>query len=288
MKIAVLMGGISSEKEVSLRTGAAITAALQRKGYDAFSLVLDKDNFVTALTNTEFDLAYVALHGEFGEDGRVQAFLDILGKKYTGSGYVESGISMNKTLTKKILDSYGVLSPKTYEKVEDIEKYPVVIKPTTEGSSVGLYICQNEADARNAVEALEGKEILIEDFIKGEELTVGVLNGEALGVLRIKPISGVYDYESKYTKGMTEYEFPAQISEASYDEAMKISAKVHKELNLKGATRSDFILRGEELFFLEVNTSPGMTETSLLPKIATLKNIDFDTLVEKIVCSVEK
>lgn len=288
MKIAVLMGGISSEKEVSLRTGAAITAALQRKGYDAFSLVLDKDNFVTALTNTEFDLAYVALHGEFGEDGRVQAFLDILGKKYTGSGYVESGISMNKTLTKKILDSYGVLSPKTYEKVEDIEKYPVVIKPTTEGSSVGLYICQNEADVRNAVEALEGKEILIEDFIKGEELTVGVLNGEALGVLRIKPISGVYDYESKYTKGMTEYEFPAQISEASYDEAMKISAKVHKELNLKGATRSDFILRGEELFFLEVNTSPGMTETSLLPKIATLKNIDFDTLVEKIVCSVEK
>ena len=288
MKIAVLMGGISSEKEVSLRTGAAITAALQRKGYDAFSLVLDKDNFVTALTNTEFDLAYVALHGEFGEDGRVQAFLDILEKKYTGSGYVESGISMNKTLTKKILDSYGVLSPKTYEKVEDIEKYPVVIKPTTEGSSVGLYICQNEADARNAVEALEGKEILIEDFIKGEELTVGVLNGEALGVLRIKPISGVYDYESKYTKGMTEYEFPAQISEASYDEAMKISAKVHKELNLKGATRSDFILRGEELFFLEVNTSPGMTETSLLPKIATLKNIDFDTLVEKIVCSVEK
>ena len=288
MKIAVLMGGISSEKEVSLRTGAAITAALQRKGYDAFSLVLDKDNFVTALTNTEFDLAYVALHGEFGEDGRVQAFLDILGKKYTGSGYVESGISMNKTLTKKILDSYGVLSPKTYEKVEDIEKYPVVIKPTTEGSSVGLYICQNEADARNAVEALEGKEILIEDFIKGEELTVGVLNGEALGVLRIKPISGVYDYESKYTKGMTEYEFPAQISEASYDEAMKISAKVHKELNLKGATRSDFILRGEELFFLEVNTSPGMTETSLLPKIATLKNIDFDTLVEKIVCYEEK
>ena len=288
MKIAVLMGGISSEKEVSLRTGAAITAALQRKGYDAFSLVLDKDNFVTALTNTEFDLAYVALHGEFGEDGRIQAFLDILGKKYTGSGYVESGISMNKTLTKKILDSYGVLSPKTYEKVEDIEKYPVVIKPTTEGSSVGLYICQNEADARNAVEALVGKEILIEDFIKGDELTVGVLNGEALGVLRIKPISGVYDYESKYTKGMTEYEFPAQISEASYDEAMKISAKVHKELNLKGATRSDFILRGEELFFLEVNTSPGMTETSLLPKIATLKNIDFDTLVEKIVCSVEK
>ena len=288
MKIAVLMGGISSEKEVSLRTGAAITAALQRKGYDAFSLVLDKDNFVTALTNTEFDLAYVALHGEFGEDGRVQAFLDILEKKYTGSGYVESGISMNKTLTKKILDSYGVLSPKTYEKVEDIEKYPVVIKPTTEGSSVGLYICQNEAEARNAVEALEGKEILIEDFIKGEELTVGVLNGEALGVLRIKPISGVYDYESKYTKGMTEYEFPAQISEASYDEAMKISAKVHKELNLKGATRSDFILRGDELFFLEVNTSPGMTETSLLPKIATLKNIDFDTLVEKIVCSVEK
>lgn len=288
MKIAVLMGGISSEREISLRTGAAITSALQRKGYEAFSLILDKDNFITELMNTEFDLAYIALHGEFGEDGRVQALLDILGKKYTGSGYVESGISMNKTLTKKILDSHGVLSPKTYEKVSEIEKYPVVIKPTTEGSSVGLYICQNEQEAKDAVEALKNKEILIEDFIKGDELTVGVLNGEALGVLRIKPYSGVYDYESKYTKGKTEYEFPAQIAKNSYDSAMEIAAKVHKELNLKGATRSDFILRGEELYFLEVNTSPGMTETSLLPKIATLKNIDFDTLVEKIACSVEK
>ena len=288
MKIAVLMGGISSEREISLRTGAAITTALQRKGYDAFSLILDKENFVESLVNTEFDLAYIALHGEFGEDGRVQALLDILGKKYTGSGFVESGISMNKTLTKKILDSYGVLSPKTYDKVEAIEKYPVVIKPTTEGSSVGLYICQNEKEAVEAVEALKNKEILIEDFIKGDELTVGVLNGEALGVLRIKPYSGVYDYESKYTKGKTEYEFPAMIPQASYEEAMKIAAKVHNELNLKGATRSDFILRGDELFFLEVNTSPGMTETSLLPKIATLKNIDFDTLVEKIACSVEK
>lgn len=288
MRIAVLMGGISAEREVSLRTGAAITNALQKKGFDAFSLILDKENFVNAILKSEFDLAYIALHGEFGEDGRVQAFLDILGKKYTGSGYVESGIAMNKTLTKNILNSYGVLSPKTYENVEEIEKFPVVIKPTTEGSSVGLYICQNSEEAEEAVKILENKEILIEDFIKGDELTCGVLNGEALGVLRIKPLSGVYDYESKYTKGMTEYEFPAQISSKSYEEVLEISEKVHEVLNLKGATRSDFILRGEELFFLEVNTSPGMTETSLLPKIATLKSIDFDTLVEKIVSSVEK
>jgi len=288
MKIAVLMGGISAEKEVSLRTGAAITSALQRKGYDAYSLILNEENFAKAIMDAQFDLAYIALHGEFGEDGRVQAFLDILKKPYTGSGYVESAISMNKTLTKNILNSYGVLSPKTYEKVEEIERFPVVIKPTTEGSSVGLYICQNVDEAKSAVETLKNKEILIEDFIKGDELTCGVLNGEALGVLRIKPLSGVYDYESKYTKGKTEYEFPAQIPSKSYEEAMEISAKVHKVLNLKGATRSDFILRGDELFFLEVNTSPGMTETSLLPKIATLRSIDFDSLVEKIVTSVEK
>lgn len=288
MKIAVLMGGISAEKEVSLRSGAAITKALVTKGYDAFSLVLNEDNFIDAILKADFDLAYIALHGEFGEDGRVQAFLDILKKKYTGSGYVESGISMDKTLTKNILNSYGVLSPKTYKTVEEIEKYPIVIKPTTEGSSVGLYICQNKVEAEKAVEALKNKDILIEDFIKGDELTVGVLNGEALGVLRIKPLSGVYDYESKYTKGKTEYEFPAQIDKKAYAEALVISEKVHSVLNLKGATRSDFILRGEELFFLEVNTSPGMTETSLLPKIATLKNIDFETLVEKIVSSVEK
>lgn len=288
MKIAVLMGGISAEKEVSLRTGAAITSALQRKGYDAYSLILNEENFAKAIMDAQFDLAYIALHGEFGEDGRVQAFLDILKKPYTGSGYVESAISMNKTLTKNILNSYGVLSPKTYEKVEEIERFPVVIKPTTEGSSVGLYICQNADEAKLAVETLKNKEILIEDFIKGDELTCGVLNGEALGILRIKPLSGVYDYESKYTKGKTEYEFPAQIPSKSYEEAMEISAKVQKVLNLKGATRSDFILRGDELFFLEVNTSPGMTETSLLPKIATLRSIDFDTLVEKIVTSVEK
>ncbi len=288
MKIAVLMGGISSEKEVSLRTGQAITKALLTKGYDAFSLILDRDNFVKALMETEYDLAYIALHGEFGEDGRVQGLLDILGKKYTGSGAVESGITMDKDLTKKMLDPHGILSPKTYRSVEEIKNYPVVIKPTTEGSSVGLYICQNDKDVENALRNLQGKEIIIEDFIKGEELTVGVLNGEALGVLRIKPLSGVYDFESKYTKGKTEYEFPAQISETAYKKAMEISEKVHKELKLKGATRSDFILRGEELYFLEVNTSPGMTETSLLPKIATLKNIDFETLVEKIVCSVEK
>ncbi len=288
MKIAVLMGGISSEKEVSLRTGAAITGALQRKGYDAYSLILNEENFVSALIENQYDLAFIALHGEFGEDGRVQAFLDILGKPYTGSGYVESGIAMNKTLTKNILNNYGVLSPKTYEKVEDIERYPVVIKPTTEGSSVGLYICNNKEEVLNALEALKNKEVLIEDFIKGDELTCGVLNGEALGVLRIKPLSGVYDYESKYTKGKTEYEFPAQIPSKSYDEAMEVSAKVHKILNLKGATRSDFILRGDELFFLEVNTSPGMTETSLLPKIASLKSMDFDTLVEKILSFVEK
>lgn len=285
MKIAVFMGGISSEKEVSVRTGTAILNSLIRQGYDAYGVTLNKDNLLTAFIENEYDLAYLALHGEYGEDGRIQGLLDILGKKYTGCGMISSAVSMDKDLTKKIAQAVGVRTPKSYtrENLENIDKFPVVVKPSTEGSTVGLYICNNKEELLNAVEKSGNKDLVIEEFIKGEELTVGVLEGEPLGVLKITPKIGLYDYKSKYTAGMTEYEYPAKISEKSYQEAMEYATIIHNSLKMKGVSRSDFILKDGELYFLEVNSCPGMTETSLVPKLATLKGYTFDDITRKIV-----
>lgn len=283
MKIAVVMGGITSEREVSLRSGAAVLNSLLRQGYDAYKIDLTEENLVSAFTDNEYDLVYLALHGEYGEDGRVQAILDMLGKKYTGSGVTGSAVAMNKILTKIIAKDLGIRMAKTYYTVDEVDSYPVVIKPAKEGSSVGLYICNTKEEAIEAFELLKDKEPLIEEFVKGDELTAGVLNGEKLGVVRIKPKSGLYDYESKYTVGKTEYECPAQIDDKAYEEAVEAARIIHEKLGLKGITRSDFILKDGKTYFLEVNTCPGMTETSLAPKLASLKGYTFDDLTRIIV-----
>lgn len=286
MKIAVFMGGISAEREVSLRTGDAILKSLIRQGYDAYGIDQNKESKISAFTDNDYDVAFMALHGEYGEDGRVQGILDLLGKKYTGSNASSSAVAMDKVLTKLIAEDIGIKIAKTYKTKSDVDSYPVVVKPVSEGSSVGLFICNNEDEVDEALAELIGKEVLIEEFIQGIELTAGVLNDEALGVLKIVPASGRYDYESKYTPGKTVYEYPAKISEKAYDEAMRNALKIHRELKLSGGTRSDFILKGEDVYFLEVNTCPGMTETSLLPKLATLKGYNFDSLVNKILMSI--
>jgi D-alanine-D-alanine ligase len=283
MKIAVLMGGISSEREISLKTGNAMLKALKNIGYDAYGIDLKHDNFLSALTASEYDLAMIALHGEYGEDGRVQAVLDILGKKYTGSAFTGSSIAMDKILTKKVVESEGILVPKTYRSPEAVDRYPVVVKPSTEGSSIGLYICNSYEEVQEAVMKLADKKYLIEEFVHGDELTAGVLCGESLGVVKIVPKSGLYDYESKYTVGKTEYQVPANIPKFLYNEAMETAGRIHEILGLSGATRSDFILSAGKLYFLEVNTSPGMTETSLLPKLATLKGYTFEDVVQKVI-----
>lgn len=283
MRIAVLMGGISSERDISLMSGGAILQGLLNLGYDAFKIDLVEENYLTALMENEYDLAYIALHGEFGEDGRVQAVLDILKKPYTGSGVTASAVSMDKVLTKIIADDFGIKTPMKYTSIDEIKKYPIVVKPSKEGSSVGLYICQNAEEAENAVKKLEGIDLVIEEFIAGEELTAGILNGEKLGVVKIIPNSGTYDFESKYTVGKTIYEVPALIEQNYYEEAMEIASKVHDILNLRGMSRSDFILSKDGLYFLEVNTSPGMTTTSLLPKLGELKGYSFETILEKVV-----
>lgn len=288
MRVAVIMGGITSEREISLKTGEAVLKSLLRQGYDAYKIDLTKENMVSALIENEFDIAYIALHGEYGEDGRVQATLDMLGKKYTGSGFTGSAVAMDKVLTKIVADEIGIRIPKTYNSIEEIESYPVVIKPAKEGSSVGLYICKDEKEVKEAYEKIKHKEPLIEDYIKGEELTAGILDGEKLGVIRIKPKSGVYDFESKYTVGKTEYEYPAQIDPKVYEEVCESAKKIHDKLGLVGATRSDFILKDGKAYFLEVNTCPGMTETSLIPKLASLKGYSFDDLTKKILKKYDK
>lgn len=286
MRIAVLMGGLSSERKISLMSGEAILQGLLNLGYDAFKIDLVEENYLTALMENEYDLAYVALHGEFGEDGRVQAVLDILKTPYTGSGVTASAVSMDKVLTKIIVDDFGIKTPMKYTSIDEVKKYPIVIKPSKEGSSVGLYICQNLEEAEKAVEKLKGIDLVIEEFIAGEELTAGILNGEKLGVVKIIPNSGTYDFESKYTVGKTIYEVPAVIEENYYEEAMEIASKVHDILNLRGMSRSDFILSKDGLYFLEVNTSPGMTTTSLLPKLGKLKGYSFEMILEKMVSDV--
>ena len=279
MKIAVFMGGTSSEKEISLRSGEAVLESLQRQGYDAYGVVLDENNQVTAFLENDYDLAYLVLHGGNGENGKIQAVLDILGKKYTGSGVLASALTMDKNKTKQIAESIGIRVPKSYYNLESIERFPVIIKPVDEGSSKGLFLCNNKEEAGEALKKL--KKPIIEDYIVGEELTVGVLNGKALGVLKIIPQADVlYDYDSKYAKGGSIHEFPAKIEDKSYKEAMKIAEKIHKEFKMKGISRSDFILSEGKLYFLEVNSSPGMTKTSLIPDLATLQGYTFDDIVK--------
>ena len=278
MKIAVFMGGTSSEKEISLRSGEAVLESLQRQGYDAYGVVLDETNQVTAFLDNDYDLAYLVLHGGNGENGKIQAVLDILGKKYTGSGVLASALTMDKNKTKQIAENIGIRVPKSYRNLDSIERFPVIIKPVDEGSSKGLFLCNNKEEAGEALKKL--RKPIIEDYIVGEELTVGVLNGKALGVLKIIPQADVlYDYDSKYAKGGSIHEFPAKIEDKSYKEAMKIAEKIHKEFKMKGISRSDFILSEGKLYFLEVNSSPGMTKTSLIPDLATLQGYTFDDVV---------
>ncbi|MDR3259810.1 MAG: D-alanine--D-alanine ligase [Fusobacteriaceae bacterium] len=289
MKIAVFMGGISSEREVSLWSGNAILESLKRQGYDAYGIDVTRDNIISAFTDNEYDLAYLAFHGEYGEDGRIQSILDVLGKTYTGSGVIASAVAMDKILTKKIAHDCGIKIAKSYQNVEEVESYPVFVKPATEGSSVGVYTCNNKNELLNAIKNSGNKKLVIEEYIKGEELTVGVLNGEALGVLKIIPKANIiYDYKSKYVPGGSVHEFPAKITKKAYDLAMKNAEIIHRELGLAGISRSDFLLRDNELYFLEVNTCPGMTITSLIPDLGTLKGYTYDDLTRIMVETFRK
>ncbi|MCH4891736.1 D-alanine--D-alanine ligase [Sphingomonas sp. SFZ2018-12] len=298
LHIAVLMGGWSAEREVSLMSGAGIAEALEQLGHRVTRIDMDR-HVALRLSEARPDLVFNALHGTPGEDGSVQGMLDLMGLRYTHSGMVTSVIAIDKVLTKQALVPFGIPMPggrivKSAELYErDPLPRPYVLKPVNEGSSVGVAIVTDEGNFGNPISRdaagpwQEFDELLAEPFIRGRELTTAVLGDAALGVTELKPKSGFYDYDAKYTDGLTEHVFPAEIPDEITAACRAIAIEAHKRLGCRGASRSDFRWddqRGVEgLFLLEVNTQPGMTPLSLVPEQARHMGISYPELVQRIV-----
>lgn len=295
MKVAVLMGGMSVEREVSLRTGAAVSKALKGLGYSVVDIDAGKD-LPERLRVEKIDVAFIALHGRYGEDGCVQGLLESMFIPYTGSGVLASSVGMEKVFTKQIFIGHGIPTPQhmAFRSAKDAIAatdslpfpFPVVVKPSAEGSSVGVHICKTRDQYKAAVEdaAQYAGTLLVEQFIKGREVQGAVLDDEALGAIEIVPAREFYDYEAKYKAGSgTKYLFPAPLPPDQYERVNEVCLAAHRALGCSGASRSDVIVTEKgECFILETNTLPGMTETSLLPKIAAGRGIDFPQLCERL------
>ena len=294
-KIGVLMGGLSSEREISRRTGAAILKALQDKGYTAVPIDVDRD-VVDTLRSAALEAAFIALHGMLGEDGVIQGLLEILQIPYTGSGVLASALAMNKVAAKKIFLYHGLPTPGFQslcvapgcegDVLPDITiSFPMIVKPSEEGSTIGVSIVRTREELLPALETAAGfgSELLIEAFITGREVTVGMLNDRPLPLIEIIPRRGFYDYQAKYQKGETEYVFPDWPGDRREQEIQSLALQAFQSLGCSGAARVDFMVdRDGSPLILEVNTVPGMTETSLLPKAARRAGIEFPELVERI------
>ena len=286
-RIGILMGGVSHEREISLKTGKAILKALQEGGYNAVGIVASFD-IVQRLLEDRIDVAFIALHGRWGEDGTVQGLLELLRIPYTGSGVLASALAMNKIKAKEIFLYHGIPTPEFVipqkEEPPDIPfPPPWMVKPASEGSTIGVSAAKNTEELKDALRHARryDHQVFIERFIVGRELTVGILKDEPLPVVEIAPKGGVYDYHAKYTPGMTEYIVPASIGEQEMEEVQRISLKAYHVLGCKGCARVDlFFDQKGEIFVAEVNTLPGMTETSLVPKAAASKGISFPQLVQ--------
>ena len=327
MRITVLLGGTSSERNVSLASGIRIVQALRSKGHDVIALdpakglmsaaeektlseskvgteppsldalsKVSEGAFLPTLTTMpeirDADVIFLALHGGQGEDGTIQALLDMAGAAYTGSGHLSSALAMDKDLSKKLFRSADVrtadwlMTPATVEEIEGILGLPVVVKPSKQGSTVGLSVVKQRRDLEPAIaEALKyDDEVMIEKFIPGRELTVGVLGEIALPVGEIIPKHEIYDYECKYTAGMAIEEFPAKLAPDAAAFVQQQALEAFKALKLRGYARIDFRLtEGGEFYCLEANTLPGMTELSLIPQGAAAMGISFADLCERIV-----
>lgn len=298
-RIAVLMGGMSSERDISLKTGGAILHAMQGRGYTAVALDADR-NIAESLKTNGVDVAFIALHGALGEDGTVQGLLELLGIAYTGSGVLASAVSINKVITKKILAYHGLPTPAfqvVFAGEGDVESavkaitlpVPFVVKPPEEGSTIGISIVRDAAHIGKAVSlaAQYDREVLIEEFVKGRELTAAVLNGQPLPLVEIVAKDGFYDFEAKYhSQGTTRYVVAPEIGEEHTLLIQKLAMEAYAVLGCCGAARVDFLLTPDgRPCILEINTIPGMTETSLLPKAAGHAGIGFESLVEQILWS---
>lgn len=290
MKIGVLLGGRSSEREISLKSGKAVFDSLVRLGYTAVAIDA-RNSLIDSLKKQKIEAAFIVLHGRWGEDGTVQGLLEIMGIPYTGPGVLGSSTAMDKAIMKFILQAAHIPTPSyviTGSGDHITLKPPFVVKPANEGSTIGISLVQKKKDIPAAMElALKyDRKVVVEEFITGEEITVAVINGRALPVIEVRPLSGFYDYESKYTKGMTEYIVPARISKAIAKKAQAIALDVCRRFDLSGCVRIDMLIREEVPYVIDINTSPGMTETSLVPKAWAYEGRTFDELIEEILSGV--
>ncbi len=295
-KIAVLCGGMSSEAEVSRRSGKNCFGALQRLGFKNAELVEVDKNIAQKLQDGKYDYAYNALHGKYGEDGCIQGILEILQIPYSGCGVMSSAICMNKEYTKRILSTHPEIplaksafvrkGEDVMEKTKNL-KYPVFTKPVSEGSSFGMTKVNSKEELKAAYdEAVKyNDDVLIEEFINGVFVTVGVLEKDgknfATEILEIRPKNEWYDYEAKYTPGMSEFILPAKLSKELTEKVKQIAVIAHETAGCRGVSRVDFMISDDGIpYVIEINTSPGMTETSDLPAQSKIMGIDYDNLVE--------
>lgn len=304
-KIAVVMGGPSAEREVSLNTGKAILTALQEAGYkNTIGIDLEPTRFVEQLKEARIEVVFNAVHGQYGEDGILQGALELLGIPYTGAGVLSSAMAMDKGISKRIFLSAAIPTPRSLlftkadlnrdlaAEIIDNFSIPVVVKSASQGSSIGVAIVEDVENLSNAIQQAfqYSNTILVEEFIKGRELTVAIWGKdepEALPVIEIVPYSGRYDYHSKYTKGATEYIVPAKLADEITLQVQKVALEAFKILGCCGIARVDIMLDSDNNpYVLEVNTIPGMTATSLVPKAAAAAGISFPDLCEKLLCMV--
>lgn len=293
-RVGVLMGGLGPERDVSLKTGEAIFQALEARGHDVVRMVVDRD-LDRVLRQTPIDVAFIALHGTYGEDGCVQGMLEVMGIPYTGSGVLASALAMDKLKAKELFRLYNVPTPPYYvvdrdqmDRLEELHGsfgFPVFVKPRRSGSSVGAGKADDVGELRARCEeaARFDRSVLVERFVGGREVAVALLDGKALGAIEIVPKGEFYDYKSKYTSGRSEYHFPARLAPTRYKGVLNLAERANGALGCSGATRVDLLVtEGENEYVLEVNTLPGMTPTSLLPKIAAGAGYDFGDLCEAI------
>jgi D-alanine-D-alanine ligase len=311
-RIGVLMGGLSSERDISIRSGLAIYQGLQELGYNSVLVDVNKD-IVNVLKKEKVKFAFIALHGGIGENGAIQGLLEVLGIPYTGSGILASALAMDKEASKKIFSYHGLavvpsivvrkagsakkgktknreMETKGVYTFPDLPRHsfelPWVVKPSSEGSSIGVSIIKEEAGLNACLEKTFsfGQRVIIEKFIKGKELHVGILGDKVLGGVEVRPSLEFYDYEAKYTSGLTEYIMPPEIDEETFENAKNMALKAHMALGCSGVSRVDFMVdENKTPYILEVNTLPGMTATSLVPKIARSAGLSFNDLIEEMI-----
>jgi len=286
-RIAVVMGGPSDEREISLQTGTLVAEALEKGGYRAVTRVDMGHDIDVVLRSLKPDVVFNALHGAYGEDGRIQGLLDILGIPYTGSGVAASAVGMNKILTKMVMRYLGI--PTARDVVVTLSDgltapmpYPFVAKDPENGSSRGVSIVRDEGQWRQVIAQNRGRRMLLEEYVRGREITVAILGDEVLGDVEVIPAHDFYDYEAKYFDDRTRY-----IPEPDYDAAVRRALRrhaldLHRALGCRGATRSDFIVAPDRFVLLEINTLPGMTSHSLVPMAAARRGISYLALIERL------